>query len=312
MIINGQAVKGAKRLAHHLMKPENEKVSILEISGTASNDNLKGALMDMEALGRLTQSRTGKVLYHANINPQAHEVLSREDYIRSADRLMNELGFEGQPRAVVMHVKQGRQHAHLVVQLTDLDSGKLRPISNNYYKHRTVAKDLEKELRLDRSPRRKSGKSFEQKEAQQAKKLKVDVSHLRTVVTLAYETAKQGKDFLRNLKQSAIELAKGKRLVLVDERGGIHSLTRTLKATAKAKDIKDKLKDVIPDLPSPEEAKERQKLAENISEHNLLYQSEDIALRQLAEFRQKKLMEDVQARMIERQRQFQRQRGLEL
>lgn len=266
MIINGQAVKGATRLANHLLKEENEQVKILEISGTTSNDNLHDALRDMEALGQLTRSQTGKVLYHANIDPRKDEILTAEQYIKSADRLMEELGFEGQPRAIVQHTKKGRQHAHLVVQLTDLEKGKLKKISNNYYKHKEVARELEHEFQLEQTSERKTGKSYSQSHAQQAQKLHKSVRDYRTDIRLAYDLSKTGKEFNDKLLEKGLVLAQGKRLVVLDREGSPQSLTRQLKDMAQAKQVKEKLGDIISELPSIDDAQKsirEQKVKDN-------------------------------------------------
>ncbi len=267
MIINGQAVKGGNRLANHLLKQENEQVQVLEISGVAANDNLHEALKDMEAVGALTQSQTGKVLYHANINPKANERLTPEQYIKASDHLMKELGFQGQPRAIVMHQKQGRQHAHLVVQLTDIEQQKLKPISNNYYKHRTVARELEQSLELEKSPRKYTGKSYSQSEAQQAKKHGKPIGFLRQDIQDAFVLSKNGKEFTQRLAKKNLTLAKGRRLVLIDRYGNAQSLTRQLKEIANSKLIEKKLKDVLERLPGASVV--QHEVREFINEHKL-------------------------------------------
>ncbi len=253
MVINGQAVKGAKRLANHLMKNENEKVSILEISGTAVNDNLHEALRDMESIGKLTKSRSGKVLYHANINPRKNEVLTPDQYQKACDTLMEKLGMQGQPRAIVMHQKQGRQHAHLVVQLTDLDKGKLKRISNNYYKHKEVARSLEKEFELARTHEEKTGRSYTQSEAQQAQKTGQTARLNKSVIRSCYEYSKDGKDFAMKLSEYDLYLAQGKRLVIIDKLGNAQSLTRQLRHFDSAYNVKQKVKDVEDFLPNAEQ-----------------------------------------------------------
>lgn len=249
MVINGQAVKGAKRLANHLMKAENEKVSILEISGTAVNDNLHEALRDMETIGKLTKSQSGKVLYHANINPRKNEVLTPEQYQKASDALMEKLGMQGQPRAIVMHQKQGRQHAHLVVQLTDVDKGKLKTISNNYYKHKEVARSLEKEFELGKTTEIKKGRSFSQAEAQQAKKLGQKVTDYRLTVQACFVGARNGKEFYTQLAEKGVHLAQGRRVVVIDQNGNAQSLTRILKPLAKAQNVKERINDIGHELP---------------------------------------------------------------
>ena len=262
MVINGQAVKGAKRLANHLMKAENEKVSILEISGTAVNDNLHEALRDMETIGKLTKSQSGKVLYHANINPRKNEVLTPEQYQKACDALMEKLGMQGQPRAIVMHQKQGRQHAHLVVQLTDVNKGKLKTISNNYYKHKEVARSLEKELELARTHEEKTGRSYTQSEAQQAKKAGRKAKTSKNFIQHCYQSSRDGKDFVKKLSHYELYLAKGKRLVVIDKLGQAQSLTRQLRHIDSAHNVKNKLKDVEASLP------EAKGVQENIRSYN--------------------------------------------
>tara|TARA_R110000796_G_scaffold159169_3_gene275845 strand:- start:103597 stop:104538 length:942 start_codon:yes stop_codon:yes gene_type:complete len=249
MVINGQAVKGAKRLANHLMKDENEKVSILEISGTVANDNLHFALRDMEDIGKLTKSQTGKVLYHANINPRKNEALTPEQYIKACDILMEKLGFEGQPRAIVIHQKEGRQHAHLVVQLTDIEKGKLKTISNNYYKHKEVSRSLEKEFELAKTHEKKTGRSYSQSEAQQSKKIGKRTKSLRALVQLCYQNSRNGMDFRKKLAEHELYLAKGKRFVVIDGNGNPYSLTRQLKSVEKSRAVLKYLEPIKNDLP---------------------------------------------------------------
>lgn len=308
MVINGQAVKGAKRLANHLMKDENEKVSILEITGTAANDNLHEALRDMEALGRLTKSQTGKVLYHANINPRAKEQLTPEQYIQAADKLMEKLGFEGQPRAIVMHEKKGRQHAHVVVQLTDIEKAKLRPISNNYYKHKEVARELEKSLQLEHTNEEKSGRSYSQAEAQQAKKLGVRQKSVRNVIRNCYEYSQDGKSFVSKLAENQLYLAQGKRLVVIDSLGNPLSLTRQLRHIATTKNIKNRLSDIRHDLPKAEDI-QRQIRALNNS-HQLDKTAQELTRKKQVyrQQRQMNLVQDVMTARIEYYRETNKNR----
>ena len=253
MVINGQAVKGANRLAHHLTKDENEIVEVLEISGV-SNDNLREAFRDMEAVGAMTQTQSGRVLYHANIDPRKNEILTDKEYLMAADLLMQRLGFEGQPRAIVKHVKEGRQHAHLVVQLTDVEKGKLLSISNNFYKHKEVSRELEIMLDLEKTKERKSGKSYSQKEAQQAKKLGMTAKEYRTFLRGRFLMSKSGKEFRDRLALEGFSLAQGKRVVVLDKLGNPQSLSRQLGKHANEKKVREKLQDIKHELPSIEDA----------------------------------------------------------
>ena len=52
--------------------------------------------------------------------------MTPEQWQRAVDVLDKELGLEGQPRAVVMHEKRGREHIHVVWARTDIDTMTLR------------------------------------------------------------------------------------------------------------------------------------------------------------------------------------------
>ena len=190
MIVKGQAVKGAKRLATHLLKSENEVVNIIQVDGidaSLSPEALRQSLIDMEDLGRLTKSQTGRVLYHANIDPRKNEQLTPAQYIQSADMLMNRLGLTGQPRIIVEHVKNGRQHAHLVVQLTDLERGTVRQLHNNFYKQSEIAREIEHEFGLEPTLQRKTGNSYDMTEAQQIKKQGKSVKEYRSFLSDSFK-----------------------------------------------------------------------------------------------------------------------------
>jgi hypothetical protein len=65
----------------------------------------------------------------------------------AVDTLEAELGFTGQPRAIVHHVKGGRAHVHVVWSLIS-DDGRLLPYGNNWAKHQRAAGKLERRLGL--------------------------------------------------------------------------------------------------------------------------------------------------------------------
>lgn len=275
MIVEGKAVGSPSWLAYHLTKTENEQVKILEITGTASNDNLRHALDDMHALGALTKTQNGKVLYHANLDPKKNEKLTPEQYLKAADIVMEKLGFQGQPRAVVMHVKGGRQHAHLVVQLTDIEKGRLLPTWQNYKKHQEAAKQIERELELEKIKREKTGRSYNKKEAEQAKKSGLSVDELRELIKEAFEQSRSAVEFQKILKQKGLILAKDKRLIVIDRNTKHWSLTRQLKAVAKAKEVKEKVASIEKFLPSLEHGKGLARRLDKIKSPKSIDQSQE-------------------------------------
>ena len=66
MILKGNRRGGAKDLAAHLMKPENEHVDMHELRGFVASD-LIGALNETYAISQGTKCR--KFLYSLSVNP---------------------------------------------------------------------------------------------------------------------------------------------------------------------------------------------------------------------------------------------------
>src|SRR5580693_8658569 len=125
----------------------NERAEVREITGVAAQD-LRGALLEMEAVASGT--RTTKPFYHASINTRADERLSDEQRAQAIDRLEEKLGLSGQPRIVVVHEKEGREHCHIVWSRIDLDRMAAISDSHNYRKHEIVARELEREFGHER------------------------------------------------------------------------------------------------------------------------------------------------------------------
>ena len=111
MIIKGASRAAPDQLARHLQRRDtNERVEIIELQSPVAG--LRDAFRDWQTLSEGTQGFKG--LYHANIDPAADYTMTPEQWKRAVEVLEKELGFEGQPRAVVMHEKHGRQHIHVV------------------------------------------------------------------------------------------------------------------------------------------------------------------------------------------------------
>src|SRR5271154_766170 len=144
MVIKGKSVAGATRLAVHLERTDtNEQMHVLEMRGVAATD-LRGALKEMEAVASACPN-CKKPFYHASINTRADERLTDEQRMQAIDRLEKELGLTDQPRVVVVHEKEGREHCHIV--WSRIDAEKMRTISDshNFRKHELVARELERE-----------------------------------------------------------------------------------------------------------------------------------------------------------------------
>ena len=249
MIIKGNSRGSPAALAGHLLSAEhNETAELVELDGVAAGD-LRGALIEMDA--RAAGSRCTRTLYHASINMAPDEALTPDQWREAVDRLGAELGFEGQPRAVVRHVKDGREHVHIVWSRYDLDHDRAIPDSHNYAAHERVSRALEREfghervqgvhVDADRSQARPVAE-LSHAEWQQAERTGIDARHAKQEITAAWRESADGPAFVQALAERGYVLARGDRrdCVVIDEAGGLHSLRRRLDGV-KAPEITAKL-----------------------------------------------------------------------
>ena len=267
MVIKGKSVAGAARLAAHLERTDtNERMEVLELRGVAADD-LRGALREMEAVASGCPN-CQKPFYHASINTRADEHLTPQQREQAIDRLEKELGLTGQPRAVVAHVKEGREHCHIVWSRIDLETMRTISDSHNYRKHEIVARELEREFghervqgaHIERDGKPRPERTPSHAEMQQAERTKITPEAARKHLTALWRGAKTGKEFEAALSESGWLLARGDRrdFVVIDPKGGTHSLARRIEG-AKIKDVRERLAHVdMKALPSVAEGRAAQ------------------------------------------------------
>lgn len=279
MILKGNIRAGAYDLANHLLNDrDNDKVELASVEGFVSDD-LHGALAETYAMSSGTNCT--KYLYSLSINPS--QELTREEYAHAIDKISQKLGLADQPRAVVFHVKDGREHCHVAYSRIDADSMQAVAMPFDKKRLREVARELvrdfghemPKHLGEDRGVDRFKDK-FNQPtlaEQGQAKRSGITIEERRDAVSRAYEMADNAKAFRHALAEEGYILARGDKTnkrgeftpVLVDHAGEVHGLRQQL-AGVKAKEIRTKLDlDNIADLPTVQEAKEQ--IAE-LTRHN--------------------------------------------
>jgi hypothetical protein len=263
VIIKGDPVGGARRLATHLTRTDtNERVEIHEITGVVAED-LRGALLEIAAVASGT--RTKKPFYHATINTPLEERLTDEQRAHAIDRLAEKLGLSGQPRMIVVHEKKDREHCHIVWSRIDLDRMAAVSDSHNYRKHEQVARDLEREFghervqgaHIEREGRPRPKRTPSHVEMLQVERGAVRPEEAKAFVTDLWQRTDSGQSFKQALEERDWVLARGDRrdFVLIDPNGGTHSLARRVEG-AKAKDIRERMEDVHPEsLPSVAEAR---------------------------------------------------------
>lgn len=274
MILKGNQRAGGSDLALHLMNAhDNERIEIGQIRGTVAVD-LYGALGEYEAIAAGT--RCTEPLYSLSINPSAP--LTREQYIAAVDRIEEGLGLAGQPRAIIFHVKNGREHCHAVWSRIDAQTMRAKQLGHDRMKLRTLSRELAAEFGLnlpdglarDAGEDRSNRKQETLAEKAQAAKSGLSPEDRRKAITDVFRRSDGAEAFRAALAEKGYVLARGdsRGFVVVDKDGAVHSLARQIEG-AKAKQIKDKLAPLTPgDLPSVAQAretiKERQKAFDDI------------------------------------------------
>jgi hypothetical protein len=126
MIPKGNQRGGGQNLATHLMNSyTNERVEIADVRGTVAQD-LHGAFREWFAESKATKCT--EYLYSLSINPDNRQGdLTRDQYMDFIARTEKKLGLAAQPRAVVFHVKKGREHCHVVWSRIDLEKNARGP-----------------------------------------------------------------------------------------------------------------------------------------------------------------------------------------
>lgn len=267
MIPKGNQRGGGQQLATHLLNAlDNERAQVLDIRGAVAQD-LHGAFKEWRAIAQGTKCT--KYLYSLSINPDpGQRALSHEEFLDYIARVEASFGLENQPRAIVVHVKEGREHFHTVWSRIDSDNMRAVQMSFDRQKLRTLTQEfaLEHGLRLPPGLRKDRGaERFKDRakltslaEKQQEERSGITKEQRRADVTAAWKLSDTGNSFLRALEERGYYLAQGDRraYVIVDRFGEIHSLTRQIEG-ARAKDVAARLADLPLDkLPHASRAQE--------------------------------------------------------
>lgn len=264
MIIKGKSRAGPSQLAHHLGRADtNERVEILQLDSAGTTAD---AFRDWQTYTLATKGKLG--LYHANIDPDTKYEMTPQQWTRAVEILEEELGLQGQPRAVVMHEKNGREHIHVVWARADMDTLRLRSDSQNYQAHERASLRMEQEFGHEHVPGKHAKRDRDaqpefptadarQDEWQQAEQSGIDHRARKAQVTALYEASDTGPAFKAALEDAGYVLARGDRrdFVILDADAKVHSLGRQLPGV-KAADLRAFMVDVDTEsLPAVKEAR---------------------------------------------------------
>ena len=257
MILVGSQRGGAKNLAIHLMKEENERVELHEVRGFAS-DTVMGALNEAYALSRGTKCQ--KFLYSLSLNPPEEEKASNAVFEAAIEQAEQRLGLSNQPRVIVFHEKNNRRHAHAVWSKINTEEMKAIPISFDKEKMRTLSRELyiQHGWKLPKGHIDQSltdRKNFTLAEWQQAKRIGKDPRAIKTAFQDAWAISDSKGSFAHALEERGYKLARGDRRahVAVDIHGEVHSIAR--RVGIKTKEVRERLGDEN-ELPTIEIAKD--------------------------------------------------------
>lgn len=256
-------------LATHLLNAvDNEYVEIADVRGAVAGD-LHGAFAEWEAIGSaLTKSRN--YLYSLSINPHVvNGPLTRAQYEDYADRVEAALGLEGQPRAMVYHIKAGREHCHVVWSRIDARAGKAIHLAFDHQKLMMVTRDFARDHGLKLPPgydRNAQAQEENQRrqlslyEKEQERQTGIAKEQRMADVTEVWRRSDNAKAFVRALEERGYILCGGDKrpYVLVDLYGQMNALPKLIAdKQVRTKDIVAFLeKDFPPEtLPTVDEAR---------------------------------------------------------
>jgi len=213
MIPKGNQRAGGQQLATHLLNAcDNDSVEVADMRGAIAQD-LHGAFAEWYAEAKATKCI--KYLYSLSINPDHTQgPFNREHYDDFIRRTEDKLGLSGQPRAVVFHVKHGREHCHVVWSRIDTEKMKAVQLSHDHQKLRSVAQEYARDHNLTLPPGMRNNrgkdryrdrdKAEDLRDKQQEEKTGVSKAQRRREITAAWRGSDSGQTFIRALEERPI------------------------------------------------------------------------------------------------------------
>lgn len=298
MILIGNQRGGGRDLALHLMKDENDHVTLHELRGF-SGESLREAFNEAYALSRAT--RCTQYLFSLSLNPPPGVSVSTETFESTIDRIEERLGLSGQPRAIVFHEKDGRRHAHAV--WSRIDTEKLKAVPLPYTKQKM--QEMARELFIEHGWQMPHGlvvsgeadpRNFTLAEWQQAKRAGKDPKAIKAAFQDSWAISDSGPAFAQALKARGYTLAQGDRrgYVALDLKGEVYAVAKWV--GVKTKDVKARL-GPPESLPTIEQAKAQ--IAREMTETLSRIRTEEEKKQQAVE----ELLAKQRATLVQRQRE---------
>ncbi len=256
MILYGNQRAGAKNLALHLLKEENELVEVHELRGFISDD-LISALEEARAVSKGTRAK--QYLFSLSLNPPPEKNVPTPKFESAIERAEERLGLTGQPRAIVFHVKDNRRHCHVVWSRINEETMTAVPLPFTKQKLMNLSRELyiEHGWQMPRgmmASEERDPTNYTLAQWQQAKRIGKNPKAIKQVFQDCWATSDNRTSFAHALKSRGYILAKGDRrgFVAIDQYCEVYAVSKW--SGNKARDVKAKLGE--PDnLPSVEQAR---------------------------------------------------------
>ena len=239
MIPKGNQRAGGQQLATHLLNAyDNDRVEVVDMRGAIAQD-LHGAFAEWYAEAKATKCI--KYLYSLSLNPDHTQgPFNREHYYDFIRRTEDSLGLAGQPRAVVIHVKHGREHYHVVWSRIDTEKMKAVQLSHDHQKLRAVAQEYAKDhniklppgMQNDRGKDRYVDRDKQENlgDKQREERTGVSKPQRRREISEAWHASDSGPAFIKALEEKCYYVARGDdcRYAVVDLYGEVSNLARQI------------------------------------------------------------------------------------
>jgi len=194
-----------------------------------------------ESGARVTSHFCGKPVYTFSLAWHPEQDPNKHEMVGAGRTALEALGLEKHEALMVSHTDRAHPHMHVIVNVVDPETGKANRLSYSKTKLSDWAENYEREngkiycdQRVENNAKRQQGEYVKYREPE------VD---LKTQISELYRQSDSGAAFQAGLSEMGYTLAQGKRIVLIDREGKIHSLYRQIEGV-KAAEVKDRLTDV--------------------------------------------------------------------
>ena len=259
MILKGRARADGGKLAAYLLSTKNEEVRVLDLRGTIAEERsaqgLHQSLNEMNELGKMTRAKSS--LFHLAINPSDRDRMTAQGWQTTIEKAEKALGLQGQPRAVVSHRYEGKEHLHVVWSRVDAEQRKCVELPFSHLKLCQAAREIEIDLGLQQTPERARGahrlrQHVKDIQNQQDARSATPREELNAAVSKAWNEAGSDVEFKAQIEAAGYQLARGRRgVVVMDQALETYSIARCVEGV-KVKDVRARL-DGLQGLPSVEE-----------------------------------------------------------